>query len=177
MQYVALLRGINVGGNKKVSMTELKKAFADMRFSNAKTLLNTGNVVFTSEEINQTKVKQQIEEHLEKVFGWRIDVFVRTQESLQKLVAEDPFKSIEVTTDTRLYVTFLPDRIVSPLKIPYTSENKSFEILAMKEDALFSVLTLSRDGDSLKLMDAIGKNFGKNITTRNWNTVKKIAVL
>lgn len=177
MKYVAFLRGINVGGNKKVPMEDLRKAFADMGFPNAKTLLNTGNVVFESNETNHTKIKQIIEDQLENTFGWRIDVFLRTQESLQKCVSDNPFKNIVITKDTRLYVTFLPDETVSSLKIPYVSENNLFEILTIKDNALFSVLTILQDGDSLKLMDMIGKNFGKQITTRNWNTINKLASL
>lgn len=177
MQYVALLRGINVGGNKKVPMEDLRKSFADMGFANAKTLLNTGNVVFGADEKEIKKVKEKVAIGLEKTFGWRIDVLLRTQESLQTMVEEDPFTNIVVTPETRLYVTFLPEHVQSNLQIPYASENKLLNILALKDDALFSVLTLSQEGDSLKLMDVIGKEFGKQVTTRNWNTVKKIAEL
>ncbi len=177
IKYVAFLRGINVGGNKKVPMEELRIAFSDIGFSNAKTLLNTGNVVFDAEEKNLKKLKEAIEIGLEKTFGWKIEVLLRTQESLQKMVSENPFAKIEITSQTRLYVTFLPENIPTTLEIPYKSENNLFQILDLKDDALFSVLTISQDGDSLKLMDVIGKEFGKNITTRNWNTVRKIAAL
>ncbi|MGH7204046.1 MAG: DUF1697 domain-containing protein [Candidatus Levyibacteriota bacterium] len=177
MKYVAFLRGINVGGNKKVPMEELRKTFSEWGFSEVKTLLNSGNVVFDAEEKESKKLKEAVELGLEKTFGWRIEVFLRTQESLQKMVNENPFAKIEVTPQTRLYVTFLPKNMQTTLEIPYKSENNLFRILDVKDDTLFSVLTISQDGDSLKLMNVIGKEFGKNVTTRNWNTIKKVAAL
>jgi uncharacterized protein (DUF1697 family) len=158
-------------------MEDLRKAFSDMGFANVKTLLNTGNVVFDSDEKVLKKLKETVENGLEKTFGWKIEVLLRTQSSLQKMVQDDPFSAIEITPQTRLYVTFLPDDTQSNLVLPYTSENNLFKILDLKDAALISVLTLSQDGDSLKLMDVIGKEFGKSVTTRNWNTVKKIAAL
>ena len=178
MNYIALLRGINVGGNKKVPMEELRNAFGKLSFSSVKTLLNSGNVLFTSEETDIHDLQKKIEEHLEKTFGWKIDTFVYPQEKLQQLIAAEPFQGVVVTPETRLYVTFIgSDAKESNLRIPYTSQDGNFSIRMMKDSILFSVLTLTKDGDTLKLMDLIGKEFGKNVTTRNWNTVKKLAAV
>lgn len=177
MKYIALLRGINVGGNKKVPMVELKKAFESLGFHEVKTLLNSGNAVFSTSESDVSKLKKIIEEELEKSFGWHIDTFIYPQESLQQMVKKDPFAQIVVTTQTRLYVSFIPENTISNLEIPYESPEKNFKILQVSEIAIFSVLILSEKYNTTDAMKIIGKEFGKNVTTRNWNTVIKLAIL
>src|SRR5579862_9205844 len=113
MKYVALLRGINVGGNKKVPMVELKKVFEDSGFSDVRTLLNSGNVVFSSTEKDVRVLTDKIEIRLEKEFTFHISVIVRTSDAIQSLVESDPFESIIVTSETRLYVTFFSEKPVS----------------------------------------------------------------
>ena len=79
--YVALLRGINVGGNKKVEMSKLKKAFEPMGFSDVSTYINSGNVIFKSGK----KDFSRIEAGLKKAFGFEIKVVLRDAENLQNL--------------------------------------------------------------------------------------------
>lgn len=173
-KYVAFLRGINVGG-KMVKMEALRKAIEELGYEHVKTLLNSGNVVFEAEEKNEKKLQQVIEEKLEKVFGFHIDVLLRTQKNIQALVSADPFKGIAVTPQTRLYVTFLSEKSVHALKIPYESPEKDFRILRVTDTEVVSVLTLSEKRGTTDVMKIPEKEFGKLITTRNWNTVKKIA--
>src|SRR5690554_4641792 len=108
---VAFLRGINVGGHHKVPMAELKSTLADMGFSDIKTLLNSGNVVFTTSPTAIAALEEQMAEVLEKKFGFPIPVLIRKMEDIQQLVARKPFKDIEVHKDIRLYVTFLRNDI------------------------------------------------------------------
>ena len=166
-----------MGGKHKVPMADLRSVFEQAGFGDVTTLLNTGNVVFSADSQDIHSLQTACESLLEKKFGWHIPVLLRTQEWLQKIERDDPFKNIEITPHTRLYVTFLPDDVGSNVSLPYTSENGLFRILKHVDGALFSVLVLSQEGDSLKLMDIIGKEYGTNVTTRNWNTVKKLAAL
>src|SRR5690606_37835063 len=109
--WVAFLRGINVGGHHKVPMEELKATLASMGFSHIKTLLNSGNVVFTTDSTEIATVEAQMTEVLEKKFGFPIPVIIRKMEDIQQLVADNPFKAVEVHKDIRLYVTFLRDQM------------------------------------------------------------------
>ncbi|MEK7673204.1 MAG: DUF1697 domain-containing protein [Patescibacteria group bacterium] len=184
MKYLALLRGINVGGNKKVPMAELKKMFENLKFKNVKTLLNTGNVVFESdseaslaEEKSEKILAKNIEEKFSKTFGFDSKIILRNMDEITKLIKSDPFKKIEIDENTRLYISFLGDKHNSKLKIPYTSENKDFQILKATDDTVISFLQLSPTMKTIKSMDIIEKEFGKFTTTRNWNTVLKIAKL
>lgn len=171
------LRGINVGAKTKVPMRDLKKALEDLGFTDVKTLLNSGNVVFSSTKKGLEVLTQQIEQKLENVFKFKIRVMVRTSDEIHSLVVSEPFKNIPVTPETRLYITFRADEAKSNLKIPYESPEKDFRILAVSKEEICSVLILSPKSGTVDLMSFIEKEFGKNVTTRNWNTVVKLAGL
>lgn len=174
IRYVAFLRGINVGGNKQVKMADLKAAFADLGYTDITTLLNSGNVTFQAEEQASESLMKTIEQHLEKTFGTHIGVLIRTKSEIEQLIDSDPFKGITVTPETRLYVTFLSEKRLSSPKIPYQSEEKYFTILRVTNCDICSVLTLSPGKKTPDLMKHIDKEFGKKVTTRNWNTVTRI---
>ncbi|HVW66487.1 MAG TPA: DUF1697 domain-containing protein [Candidatus Peribacteraceae bacterium] len=172
--FIALLRGINVGGNKKVPMADLKKAMEKAGYTNVKTLLNSGNVVFDASEKKPEKVRTKLESVIEKKFGFPVPTLIRAQEEITALIALDPFKNISVNKDMRLYVTFLSEKPTSTVKIPYVSPDKSFTILRVTDHAIFSVLQLSEKFHTPDAMNVLEKEFGKNITTRNWNTIQKL---
>src|SRR5437773_1454060 len=96
---IALLRGINVGGNKKIAMAELREAFGDWGFSDVATVLNSGNVIFES---GRRKVTPPlIEANIRKTFGFDVGVILRSVVELQKIVDSRPFKGRRVDENTR----------------------------------------------------------------------------
>lgn len=173
---VAFLRGINVGGHHKVPMAELKAALAGMGLADIKTLLNSGNVVFTTAATEIAALEEDMAEALEKKFGFPIPVLIRKMEDIQQLVADNPFKEVEVHKDIRLYVTFLRDDAKNNLNLPWTSADGSFQILSSDNKMLVSVVDISKT-KTTDAMSVLDKNFTKDITTRNWNTLVKIAGL
>ncbi len=171
---IALLRGINVGGHKKVPMADLKKMMTDLGFENIKTLLNSGNVVFSTSEKNIKILENRIAEALEETFDFPVPVLVRKATDFQKLIKNNPFGNIEIHKDIRLYVTFLK----SPAKnthfeIPWLSEDRSYQIIDFSGSEIISVLDVSekKTTDAMKILE---DNFGKELTTRNWNTLIKL---
>jgi uncharacterized protein (DUF1697 family) len=150
MKYVAFLRGINVGGNQKVSMEELKKVFSSLGFTDVVTILNSGNVIFTSSD-SHTALPKMIEEALEKKFGFLPAVIIRTETQVQAIIAKDPFKHVNVTPQTRLYVSF--------------TDTEDLE----------SVIDITATKNTTDLMKDAEKKYGKRMTTRNWNTIVKIS--
>lgn len=173
-RYVAFLRGINVGGHKKVKMDDLRRTFESLRLKDVKTFLVSGNVRFEAEESNQLKLKDTIEEKLKKVFGFEVNVMIRKFDHIRKWVDSNPFQKIRMTPDTRLYVTFLSEKLKSGMGAPYESPEKDFQILKVTKTEVFSVVYLSPHRRTVDVMSILEKRFGSNITTRNWNTVIKV---
>ncbi len=174
MRQVAFLRGINVGGHKKVPMADLKKLMEKEGFTNVKTLLASGNVLFDSAAGNDESLRKTIEAAIGKKFGFPVGVIIRSLDEIEKLIAADPFKGIQVTKDTRLYVTFLPAAKKSGLALPHRVPDGSFVILSSTGKDVCSALTLTpgmRTPDSMQILE---KEYGKDVTTRNWNTVLKL---
>ena len=170
--YVALLRGINVGGHKKVAMAELRKVFAGMGCEKVRTVLASGNVIFES-GTEPAELTRQIPVTLEKAFGFSIPVLVRPLADIEGILALDPFAGVEVTPDTRRYVTFLRHIPGEHPGLPRTVAEGGFRLLGMGFGALFTVLDLSRSG-TVDLMAYLDKAFGKDITTRTWKTLVRI---
>ncbi len=173
-KYATFLRGINVGGNVLIKMDALKKSFAALGFKNVKTILASGNVLFESDESDENVLTAKIAEKLKSLMKRDVGVQVRSIEEIQKLADRNPFKKIKVTPETRLYITFLPEKPKSKLKIPYTSPEKDFRILEVTNREICSVVDLNLGRGTIEAMSILEKEFGKNITTRNWNTVAKI---
>lgn len=177
MKYAAFLRGINVGGHQMIKMSDLIQIFADFGFENIKTILNSGNIVFETDDSNIKTLQKRVEEEIEKTLGYHISVILKKASDIQAIIDQDPFKGIDITKETRLYVTFLQNDIKSDLKLPYSIEKKEFQILDYINGAVFSILTLTKAGRTVDLMKIVEKEYGKNSTTRNWNTVVKISKL
>ena len=176
-RYAAFLRGINVGGHKKIKMADLRRAFASWGFQDTKTVLASGNVAFSFDETQCDALVSYIEDKIERTFGFDVQVAVRTMVSIRDLVTASPFRDIDVTPRTRLYVTFLSPDSPRGLKAPYESLNLDFQVLEVSAHEVYSVLTLSSGGGTIKSMEVLEKAFGKRITTRNWNTIVKLANL
>lgn len=173
-RYVAFLRGVNVGGNSTVKMDKLREMFESLGFRNVRTILNSGNVLFETQDKNPSILTKRLDETLRKTFGFEIPVMLRTDIQVLSLVNSRPFKNVKITPDTRLYVTFLSEAHKLKIKIPYVSPEKDFKILQAKDGAVCSSLILSPRMSTVDLMGFVEKEFGDKITTRNWNTIKKI---
>jgi uncharacterized protein (DUF1697 family) len=173
IKYAAFLRGINVGG-VTVKMDKLKKTFETLGFKNVKTLLASGNVLFAAPAASESTLVNKIEKKLETAFGREIGVLVRKIKELQRLAEADPFAGIKVTPQTRLYVTFLAEKNKSRLKIPHETPDKNVGIIRATDREVHSVVMLSPTSRTVDLMSLLEKEFGRKVTTRNWNTIEKI---
>lgn len=175
--YVALFRGVNVGGHKKVPMAQVRAVFASLGFEHVQTLLNSGNVVFSlSKREEAGLLEARIENMMEEEFGFSVPTIVRQREQIGQIIRDDPFVKIQVTPDIRLYVTFLKNKTDIPITLPYKSEDGSFRILCASDDAIYSVLDVSKMGTT-EGMQILEKQWGQSVTTRNWNTIEKVWAL
>ncbi len=172
-KYVAFLRGINVGGHHKVPMVELCTEMEKLNFEKVITLLNSGNIIFDAIADDSEKLEKTISEHLEKVFGFPIPTILRKSEMFYELLDNDPFKDVILTKDIRLYVSFMRKDAEIDLPLPWTNDDNSFKIIDIFDKTIISVLDLSVSKIP-KGMEALERSFGTDITTRNWNTIKRI---
>jgi uncharacterized protein (DUF1697 family) len=171
--YIAFLRGINVGGHHKVPMLELRKEMEKLKFEKVVTLLNSGNIIFDAVADDPENLERKLSEHLEKTFGFPIPVILRSAEMINGFVIDNPFESVLITKDIRLYVSFLRREIESDLALPWVSDDNSYKIICKTDKTIFSILDLSLS-QTPKAMGVLEKYFGKDITTRSWNTIKRI---
>ncbi len=172
-KYVAFLRGINVGGHHKVPMADLRKEIEKLGFENVTTLLNSGNIIFEAISDYEENLEKKISAHLEKSFGFSIPTVIRTSEMIYELLNINPFKDVQLTKDIRLYISFLQENVQTKLKLPWTSSDNSYIIIGKIGKNILSVLDISIS-KTPKAMEDLERYFGKNITTRNWNTIKRI---
>lgn len=173
VKYAAFLRGINVGG-RKVVMEDLQRVFESLGFSGVKTFIASGNIVFETEYPDSAALMHTIEQALNAEFGFDIAVMLRKVDDLRALVQKNPFKNVAVTPKTKLSITLLADKPERTLIIPYKHPDKDFTIVYLSDKDICSVLTLSPSTGTTDLMRFLEKQFGKNITTRNWSTVQKL---
>lgn len=169
-KYTLFLRGINVGGHHKVPMADLRAKLESLGFERVITLLNSGNVLF---EAAARPSEEALEAELEKAFGFPIPCLVRSFDSLRSIYESDPFKGINVTKDTRLYLSFLKSEVKGSLDLPWSNPSGSFKILGKTDQTVFSVLDVS-ESKTVKAMEIIEKSYPTAITTRNWNTLVRL---
>ncbi|MBJ6117385.1 DUF1697 domain-containing protein [Pontibacter sp. BT310] len=173
-RYVALLRGINVGGKHKVPMAELKTVMAKLGFGQVETLLNSGNVIFDATPVPEKELETIIADSLEKAFGFPIPVLIRDAGVIADLLQNNPFREVEVTKDTRLYISFLKEEPATNVANAWATADGAFRVLGIRDRTICSVLDLALT-QTTKGMDELELLYGKNMTTRNWNTIERIA--
>ena len=173
--YVAFLRGINVGGHALIPMAELKNAFEKMGFENVRTVLASGNVVFETGQKDSTALTRALESGLKEAFHREINVILRSMDDLKKILSSEPFRGITVTSGIQLYVTFLSEKSgPRTITLPYTSPQKEISLLHATPREVFSVLHRFKGKGTTDVMNIMKKEYGADITTRNWNTVLKV---
>lgn len=171
MIYVALLRGINVGGNSKVEMPRLKALFESLGCKNVSTYINSGNVVF-GDERSVMELVPAIEASIEKTFGLKVRVVLRDLHSIQKLCEAIP-KGWTNDSEQKTDVLFLWDEIDDEDIMDKIVINPEIENAKYIDGAL--VWNIGREnvtrGGGVKL---IKTEFYKHMTARNINTVRKL---
>lgn len=172
MIYVALLRGINVGGHTAVNMTVLKTCFTHLGYQHVTTYINSGNVIFTSQQTDQRKLEAEIEKVLHQTFSFPIRVVVRNFEEMQKIINSIPEKWGS-QTEWRHNVIFLTDTIDKK------GIFKNVDLKSDTEEAKYfpgAVLWSTKTSDlSKSAMLQVNKSaLLKEMTVRNLNTTRKI---
>jgi uncharacterized protein (DUF1697 family) len=152
-------------------MTQLKAAFELAGFTDVKTLLASGNVVFSAPVTPTAALQRKAETAMHELIGQAFLTIVRPVNGLRKLLASDPYKNFRLVPGSKRIITFLRERPSKTLKLPIELEGA--RILVMQGSAIFSDYTPNPKGPIF--MTIIEKTFGKEVTTRTWDTVAKAA--
>lgn len=176
-KYYAFLRAVNVG-KRQVKMEALREHFKIHQFANVKTYIQTGNIIFETEQTDRKLLIAQIERELLKWLSFEVPTILRTKEELAEIIENDPFKDQKGPANLKQYVTFLseaPSDAIKNLLAPYQNEYEQYSIL--KHD-FYSLIDKDCEKNGMKLQftnNFIEKKLKLIGTTRDWNTVIKIA--
>jgi uncharacterized protein (DUF1697 family) len=174
--HAALLRAVNVGGGNPIGMADLRAALAARGFADARTWLQSGNVVFDGGRRGAAALEALVESELAKRFAVRVDCMVRTAEEWKGIVARNPFPDAARTSPSRLLVYFLKDRARAGAEKSLRAASPGPERVRVAEREAYVVYP---DGvGRAKLTPALlDRELGVRGTGRNWNTVLKLAAL
>jgi len=167
-RYAALLRGVMPMNAK---MSALKEAFEAAGFTDVKTVLGSGNVVFDARSSSDQALQQKAEAAMQEHLGQAFLTIVRPIEQLRRILESDPYRAFKLSPKAKRIVTFLRARPTAKIKLPV--EMDGARILTMKDREIFSAYLPSPKGPVF--MTLIQKTFGKDLTTRTWDTVAKVA--
>ena len=154
-----------------LKMPALKEALEIAGFTEVKTLLSSGNVVFSGRRATETAVERKVEAAIEKQVGKKFGTIVRSIEDLEGLLDADPFRAFRLPAGSKRVVTFL--RAVPKTKLALPIERDGARILTLYGRELLSAYVVSDKGPVF--MNIIERACGKDITTRTWDTVQKVA--
>ena len=175
MKYIALLRGINVGGNSIIKMSDLKKVFEENGLESVSTYINSGNVLFQTEEKNQVKLEKILEEAVSKNFGVKNPIVVISYDELKTIVNEVP-KNWKTNEDIRKYIAFVKKPYSASDVLKDTEIKEDIDFVTSGKGAVYWSTLLSGITKS-KLSKISTKKIYKFVTIRNFNTVQKLLKL
>lgn len=171
--YIALLRGINVGGKRKILMQDLKPMFNDLGYTNVNTYIQSGNVLFDSEHSdNLIDTANQIEVGIRKTFGFDVPVIVLSSHEMKAALEAIPFNDDTICID-KLYFTFLKQKpnednlgAIDPQAFIPDEFKIDNQVIYIRYDQKYSKSKLTND--------LFEKRLKVQASTRNWKTVNKL---
>lgn len=170
--YVALLRGINVGGKNIIPMADLKACFEAQGLADVRTYIASGNVLFDAPRIDEAK----LERALAKAFDYEACVVVRSREELEAIVAKAPRGFGEQPKTFRYDVLFLKHPLTAAEALPQVPVADGVDAVAAGPGVLYFSRLIAKATKS-KLSRITGLPIYKALTVRNWSTTTKLAAL
>jgi uncharacterized protein (DUF1697 family) len=164
-RYAAFLRGVMPTNAK---MPELKRAFEDAGFAEVRTVLGSGNLAFTARAATTGALERRAEAAMARCLGRTFLTFVRPADALQALIAEDPYRAFRLPAGAKRIVTFLRRAPAPDPRLPIAIDGARLH--ARRGLEVFG----SYAPGSPDFMTLIERTFGKDVTTRTWDTVAKV---
>ncbi len=173
--FVSLFRGINVGG-RTIRMDDLKEVHESLGFKDVLSYIQSGNVVFTSDDADVARLRRQIEDSFENKFGFHVEAIVRTSTELSEIIDKNPFQGQQSKESKWVVVMFLAarpdDTAQEDLLKTYVGPEEL--LIIGKEVYVYYTNGIGRSKLSHSFIEKKLKTFG---TARNWNTILQLQKL
>lgn len=174
--YVALLRGINVGGNNLIRMPALKTCFEAQGFHGVATYIQSGNVLFAVGGSDPLGLRRRIEQALSKTFAYDSRVVIRSHDEMKAIVRGAPKGFGSKPSEYRYDVIFLREPVTAAEAIESVTAKPGVDRVVAGDGALYFSRLISKASQS-NLTRIVGKAVYKDMTIRNWNTTSKLLEL
>lgn len=174
-RYISILRGINVGGKRKMPMQELRQLLAEQGFNNIKTYIQSGNVIFDAEkEKSQAELSEIISEAILGKWNFEVPVITFTGGELQQAIAENPFYEDKESDINRLHLTFLSEEPEPELLQKINAVDFAPDAFSISGRHVW-LFCAGKYSDSKLSNQFFERKLKTTATTRNWKTVLKLA--
>jgi uncharacterized protein (DUF1697 family) len=168
--FISMLRGINVSGQKKIQMAELRSLYESLGLVKVRTYVQSGNVVFDSVESDTAKLAGLVEAQIERVFGYALPVFVRDVADFQRIIISNPFLTARNEDPAKLHVTFLYRPLVESTLSTMLSPNADGDEFFGDDQEIF-LFCPNGYGRTKLSNNFFERKLKVAATTRNWQTV------
>jgi uncharacterized protein (DUF1697 family) len=176
VRYVALLRGINVGGNHMIAMPALRACVEGARLRDVTTYIQSGNVLFEAGALRPAALATRLERALESTFGFPVPVVVRSADEMRAIVADAP-KGFGTKPDAYRYdVLFLKGPLAAADALEGVPAKPGVDRVWAGDEVLYYSRVIARATES-RLNRVVGTPIYRQMTIRNWNTTTKLAGL
>ncbi len=175
MRYIALLRGINVGGNTMIKMEELRNTFEALRFKSVVSYINSGNLAFDAPKAADEKLIAKIENAILCDFGKQVSTMIREQADIGHIIKANPFEG-EYESHKEMHVLFMKEEMPAEKQEQLLAQQTADERFAICGREIYCHLRLGV-ADSLLGKGFIDKKLKIPITGRNWRTVQMLSEL
>ncbi len=175
MRYVAFLHGVNTVDGNSTDMADIKKHFEFLGFKNVSTYVQSGNVIFETEGSDSDSLRWMIEPYLERALGFKVPVILRTTDDIRDIIDNNPFASLKQNDTDKWYVTLLsdvPERAANGTLGVYSNDAEYARVV--KSEVYIFARNYTRTHFSNSYLE---RKLGLAATTRNWDTVYKLAML
>jgi uncharacterized protein (DUF1697 family) len=170
---ISMLRGVNIGGHHKIKMAELRALYQRLKLRDVETHVQSGNVIFRTAERHSARLGQRIEDAIEKKYGFRPSVVLRTPSEFRDVIARNPFADRKEMEPSKLAVIFLESDPGKEIREKVLAVKADPEEVRMEGRELYIYFPngMARPKLSVPTIERILKTPS---TGRNWNTVRKL---
>ena len=173
---ISFLRGINVGGHKKIRMAELRQLYASLGLRDVRSVLQSGNVVFRTDENDMRRVGRLIETGIADAFSFEVRAILRTAAAFRGMIARQPFNDEELSQGGKIAVVFLDEAASKEALADLREGNPGREIIHDLSNELYIFYADDMAGSKLN-NKRIESTLKTTASARNWNTCQRLLKL